>query len=106
MNNGSDYRHLNESNKKFRQQINKKRGINDIAQIAERCLKTTMIGSLSKFEDFFGDLWGEFKDEDIPLTPEEEKMLRKFEECRKSVLDLGNAEIRRLHSMIGQKDQS
>lgn len=95
----SDYRNLDESNRKFREQINRKKGITEVdemREIAERCIRTTMIGSLSKFEDVFGDWWGEFKDESEPLTEQEEKMLQAFEVCRKSILDLGNAEIRRL----------
>lgn len=57
-------------------------------------IKSSFIYPIAQLEEIFGDLWGEFKDENEPLTPEEQKMFDLFVQWRKSVLDYGNREIR------------
>lgn len=57
-------------------------------------VKSSFIYPIAQLEEIFGDLWGEFKDEKEPLTPEEQKMFDLFCRWRKSVLDYGNREIR------------
>jgi hypothetical protein len=52
---------------------------------------TTTIGSLARFEKYFGFLWGQNKEY---LTPQEEKMLDLWEEARHEILNLGNKQMR------------
>lgn len=56
-------------------------------------IKTTMIGALSSFEDYFGDMWaGEKEYED--LTEQEKEINDLWEEVRTEILDKGNHQIR------------
>ena len=58
-----------------------------------RKFKTTMIGSLASFEEFFGDLWGHGKNK-ADLTEEELKYREIWEEARTAVLNKGNSCLR------------
>jgi len=60
---------------------------------------TATIGSLSKFEKFFGYLWGHGKDE---LTEQEEYMRDLWEDTRYEILNLGNQQIRQLNKILSQ----
>jgi hypothetical protein len=64
-------------------------------------IQTTMIGSLSSMEKFFGFLWGEESDE---LTKDQIKMRDIFEEMRTDILDKGNMQIRNADSEIDAYD--
>jgi hypothetical protein len=64
-------------------------------------IQTTMIGSLSSMEKFFGFLWGEESDE---LTKDQVKMRDIFEEMRTDILDKGNMQIRNADSEIDTYD--
>lgn len=55
-------------------------------------VQTTMIGSLSSIEKYFGFLWGEGADNE--LTKDQLRMRDIFEEMRTEILDKGNAQIR------------
>jgi hypothetical protein len=59
----------------------------DIIKDMETRLKTTMIGSLAKFEEYFGYLW----EEDNKNRLEYEKL---WEEARNAILNNGNNQIR------------
>jgi hypothetical protein len=67
---------------------NNKSGI--IQQIAKR-FETTIIGSIARFEDSFGYLWG--IDENNP-TPEQTKFLEAWDFVRTSILNHGNNQMR------------
>jgi long-subunit acyl-CoA synthetase (AMP-forming) len=60
---------------------------------AKKKIQTTMIGSLSSMEKYFGFLW----DIDNP-TEEQDKLKEFFEEMRSEILDRGNTQIRNLEN--------
>ena len=55
-------------------------------------VQTTMIGSLSSIEKYFGFLWGEGSDREP--TKDQLRMRDIFEEMRTEILDKGNTQIR------------
>ena len=55
--------------------------------------KTTMIGSLSRFEDIFGHLWGHGKDQG-DLTEQELQFREMWDLTRTEVLNNGNNQAR------------
>ncbi len=55
-------------------------------------IRTTMIGALSVFEDYFGYLWGCGQERE--LTPNEEKFFQMWEDARAEILDKGNSNLR------------
>lgn len=64
-------------------------------------IQTTMIGSLSSIEKYFGFLWGEESDD---LSKDQEKMRDIFEDMRTEILDKGNAQLRNVDSEIENYD--
>ena len=74
--------------------------ISDIVNSAEKRIKTTMIGSLSKMENAFGNLWGHFSDG--PLTEQEEHYADLWDFARNQILNQGNQQIRHLKEDIGK----
>jgi|694.fasta_scaffold01292_9 hypothetical protein len=66
-----------------------KKGI--INQISKR-FQTTMIGSLARFEDAFGYLWGHNSDK--PLTDKQLEFLESWDYVRTSILNHGNNQMR------------
>ncbi len=66
---------------------------NNTKEEIRKKILTTTIGSLARFEKYFGYLWGYGKEE---LTAEEERMLDYWEEARYEILNLGNQQIRSL----------
>jgi hypothetical protein len=62
---------------------------------AKKKIQTTMIGSLSDIENYFGFLWG-FGDDNTELSEEQKHMKDIFEEVRAKILDRGNTQIRDL----------
>jgi len=67
----------------------------------QRKLNTTFIGSLSKFEVAFGELWGHGKDVS-ELTETEQSFREAWEQCRTSVLDNGNSQARGVVSELNE----
>lgn len=65
-----------------------------IAEINRKRINSSFIYPVAQLEEIFGYLWGEQKDENEPLTPEEQVMFDKFILWRKKVLDYGNQQIR------------
>ena len=72
------------------------------SKIAKKKIQTTMIGSLSTVEKFFGFLWGHGDNDE--LTPEQEHMKNLFDEARAEILDRGNSQIRNMEAEIAQYD--
>lgn len=62
--------------------------------ILTKRFQTTMIGALFKFEQNFGYLWGQDKD-DEKLTQNEEKFRSKWEDTRNEILNNGNNQLRK-----------
>jgi predicted DNA-binding protein YlxM (UPF0122 family) len=61
-------------------------------KFAEKCIRTTMIGSLDAIEKSFGFLWNFESQEEMT---EEQKLLKNiYDEARASILDKGNNQIR------------
>lgn len=65
-------------------------------------IQTTMIGSLSSIEKYFGFLWGD--DSEIEPTKEQLQIREVFEELRTEILDKGNNQIRNSESEIENYD--
>lgn len=63
----------------------------DLSKNCGRAIKTTMIGAIAKFEEAFGYLWGQGKEE---LTENEKKFLNLWLQTRNKVLDCGNEQSR------------
>lgn len=59
-------------------------------QIRKR-FETSMIGSLARIEDFFGFLWGDFKDN---LSAKEYEYRRIWEQLRTEILNHCNTQMR------------
>ena len=68
---------------------NYRKGI--IQQISKR-FETTIIGTLARFEDSFGYLWGYNSDKE--LTTQQQKFLDLWEILRTSILNHGNHQMR------------
>ena len=67
----------------------------------EKKFKTTIIGALAVYEEYFGHLWGHGKP--VEELTEEEKMWRKtWLEARSKILDNGNSNLRAAQSEIAQ----
>ena len=65
-------------------------------------IQTTMIGSLSSVEKYFGFLWGEGSDSEP--TKDQLYMREVFEEMRTEILDKGNSQIRNSEAEIENYD--
>lgn len=68
-----------------------------IKEEIKKKILTTTIGSLARFEKYFGYLWGQGKEN---LTDQEEQMLDLWEEARYEILNLGNQQIRSIESTM------
>lgn len=66
-----------------------KKGI--INQVTKR-FQTTIIGSLARFEDTFGYLWGHNSDNE--LTPKQQEFLDMWDYVRTAILNHGNNQMR------------
>jgi hypothetical protein len=77
---------------------------NTTNEIITKRFQTTMIGALSEFEKSFGYLWGQHKDENEPLTAQEDKFLDIWEETRNRVLNNGNNQLRKAVSELRKND--
>lgn len=68
--------------------------------LAIKRLRTTMIGSLSKFENVFGYLWGQHKMNENDLTDQEIYFDNKWQDVRNNILNHGNQQIRALENEL------
>ena len=73
-----------------------------LLKLSKKKVQTTMIGSLSTVEKFFGFLWGHEKEGAV--TPEEEHMKELYEEVRSEILDRGNTQARNLEAEFAYYD--
>lgn len=79
--------------KSAREQRSKDVSHESLLKQAKKKIQTTMIGSLSDIENYFGFLWG-FGDNNTELSEEQKHMKEIFEEVRAKILDRGNTQIR------------
>jgi len=70
-------------------------------KITSTKIRTAFIGALSAFEQNFGDLWGH-RLQDSELTEEQLKWREIWEECRTSILNNGNHQIRAVENEMSQ----
>lgn len=68
--------------------------IPELDKVIERRIRTAFIFPIDQIEQRFGELWGEFKEDHEELTEKEKEFEKIFLEWRKSVLDIGNLQIR------------
>lgn len=78
------------------------RSKNRLKKEIKKKIQTTMIGSLSSIEKYFGFLWGE--DSDYELTKDQIRMRDIFEELRTEILDKGNIQLRNADAEIESYD--
>lgn len=69
-----------------------------LKEVIDKRTRTTFIFCLDAFERYFGQLWGEFKNEEEALTPDEEKYYEEYLKMRKEILDMGNLQRRLANS--------
>ena len=81
--------------KKQREERSKQVSHDTLLKVAIKKIQTTMIGSLSTLEEFFGFLWG-MNSSDSELSDEQKHMRSIYEEARAKILDRGNTQIRDL----------
>ncbi len=73
-------------------------------KFAEKCIRTTMIGSLDVIEKSFGFLWNFESQEEMT---EEQKILKNiYDEARAFILDKGNNQIRFLKNEFADYEVS
>ena len=86
------YKTLEERRKEVQQDNKNKYCSNKLLDTVEKSLKTTMIGALHDFEEYFGDLWGNDKG---PNEKNKDEMDEYDRWCaaRNSILDRGNKAI-------------
>jgi hypothetical protein len=65
---------------------------NNTEKLIRKKIETTMIGCLARFEEAFGYLWGQDKEQ---LSEQEERFSAIWEQVRESILDHGNNQIRK-----------
>ncbi len=85
-------------NLKKYQEESKKR----LQKILSTKMRTAFIGALDAIEKNFGYLWGIDKDEDEPLTMEEDKMLQLWLLVRNKILTNGNNQLRAIENELEQ----
>lgn len=73
-----------------------KENMDRLRYFVEKRIQTTMIGALARVEDNLGFLWGIDKEDNLPLTPEEEKFANIWDFTRNQILNQGNTQIRNL----------
>ncbi len=84
---------LKEAQKKANQERTSANSRRKLDNVIEKKFKTTMIGSLSRFEERFGELWGHGKK--IEDLTEEERVWREiWDVTRTEVLNNGNNQLR------------
>lgn len=77
-----------------------------LIKILEKKLKTSFIGALSQFEEFFGRaLWGHGKD-DEDRTQDEKEFYEMWQQCRTNILNNGNNQIRAIENELQQYEVS
>lgn len=66
----------------------------------EILIRSAFIRALAEIEDEFGDVWGEFEEDDNKLTKEQAENAERYEVVRKKILDYGNHQIRLMKHIL------
>lgn len=74
-----------------------------LKELAEKRIKTTMIGAIAAIEEELSRLWGDKKNPD-DMDDVEYGVWEGFQKARDKILDKGNAQIRSICSEIGLFD--
>ena len=69
----------------------------------EKKIRTTMIGALATFEDYFGNIWG-FNKSEKDLSENQYHFRQLWAEARREVLNKGNMQIRAARDEISEYD--
>jgi hypothetical protein len=77
--------------------------MNNEEKILTKRFQTTMIGALYEFEESFGYLWGQDKEEK-DLTANEKRFRIKWEDTRNHILNNGNSQLRKCISDLSNKN--
>ena len=81
----------------------KRNGKEKLRKDIQSKMKTLMIGTISRFEKFFGELWGhEMKEEQC--SPEQLQEYETWQQCRDEILNNGNKLIRQMSSELDLYD--
>lgn len=81
--------------KKAREKRSKEASHENLLKSSKKKIQTTMIGSLSDVEEFFGFLWG-FGEDETSLSEDQKQLKCIYEDVRAKILDRGNTQIRDL----------
>jgi len=73
-----------------------------LMQSAKRYLESCFIGSLARFEEEFGELWG-LNTKEALLTDSQRQNRERWRRVRSAVLDSGNAKLRTLLAEIDHR---
>jgi hypothetical protein len=95
-----DRKKLADAAKKANEEKYKENSKKRLIKNVERKFKTTMIGSLAVFEEYFGDLWGHNNSD--PLTSDQEDFKHLWEAARTEILNNGNTQLRIAQEEISQ----
>jgi hypothetical protein len=74
-----------------------------LANTIEKKIKTTFIGAIAQFENFFGKEWGHGKTDD-EKTELEAIAYEIWQQCRTVILNNGNNQIRAIENELEQYD--
>ena len=80
----------------------KERSRERLSKNCKKKIQTTMIGSLSSIEEYFGHLWGH--EQEGELTEEQEELRLIYEELRSEILRKGNTQIRNVDAEMSEYD--
>ena len=72
-----------------------------LSKILKKKVITTMIGSLSSIEKYFGFLW---EGDTENLTPEQKTMYEIYQQTRQEILDKGNSQAKNIDAELSQYD--
>jgi len=89
----NEYKKIVEERKKLNKLRNQLYSKQKLETNMEKKIKTTMIGALATFEDYFAELWGYDKPYN-KLTEEEQHYRDMWEDVRNDVLNKGNHQSR------------
>lgn len=81
--------------KQAREERSKAVSHDSLFKAAKKKIQTTMIGSLSTVEEYFGFLWNHGASDD-QLSEEQKHIKNIYEDARAKILDRGNTQIRDL----------
>lgn len=95
MEKGNYYSRRKQFDDTYKSNVGKQYAKNKIKKTAQTKMKTSFIGAIDRFEALFGHLWGHGLPYD-ELSSEQKRWREVWSNCRDSILDNGNDQIRSL----------